>query len=265
MLKDTAKKLLKMGDLVRCTGVQKETIHFYIHKGLLPRPLKTGKNMAYYDESYIERIRLIKELQRKQFLPLNVIKELLAKPSDKLSKAEIDMIRKGEPDLAKLQRRRDAYEPMSISRLSERTGLPLDEIEAMERCGMISSTIGENGRRLYSDDDARIVDAFASMRKSGLTREAGFEVDEFRLQNDMISMMAVEEVKVFARKFAEKYSPEEAEELLPKIAENAVESVGAFIWYLRKKKIFEAVHAFVEDSEEFLEEDGAPERQQKNI
>ena len=40
------RKLLKIGELVKRTGVQKETIHFYINQGLLPRPLKTSRNMA---------------------------------------------------------------------------------------------------------------------------------------------------------------------------------------------------------------------------
>ena len=249
MLKEARKKLIKMGELVRRTGVQKETIHFYINKGLLPRPLKTSKNMAYYDEGYVERIRLIKELQLKRFLPLKVIKELLARPSEALSDSEIDLIRKGEPGLMELERRREAYEPLSIVDLSERTNLPREEIEAMEQCDMISSILGEGGEKHYADSDAKIVEAFGEMRKCGLTREAGFEVEEFRLQSDLISMMATEEVKVFTRKFAKRF-PDDMPELLPKIAGNAVESVGAFIWYLRKKKILEAIHKFAEAAAE---------------
>ena len=70
------RKLLKMQELSQATGVSGGTIRYYVQKGILPKPLKTHKNMAYYDESFIERIRAIKELQKKRFLPLNIIKRI---------------------------------------------------------------------------------------------------------------------------------------------------------------------------------------------
>jgi len=116
MLEGAKKKLLRMGELVKKTGVQKETIHFYINQGLLPRPLKTSKNMAYYDEGYVRRIKLIKELQLKRFLPLKVIKELLTQSSESMSDHEIELIRKGEADLLELQHKRDAVIPHRLRR-----------------------------------------------------------------------------------------------------------------------------------------------------
>jgi len=70
-------KLYKMSDLVRLSGVSKQTIHFYLREGLLLPPIRTSKNMAYYDESTVDDIRFIKELQEKRYLPLAVIKEVL--------------------------------------------------------------------------------------------------------------------------------------------------------------------------------------------
>ena len=67
---------LKIKELVQRTQISKETIHYYIREGLLPKPRKRCKNMADYDESYIEKIRRIKELQHDHFLPLGVIKDI---------------------------------------------------------------------------------------------------------------------------------------------------------------------------------------------
>ena len=64
---------LKMKDLERATGVGRETIRFYIREGLLPEPARPGRNVAWYDGAFIERIQLIKELQQKRFLPLHAI------------------------------------------------------------------------------------------------------------------------------------------------------------------------------------------------
>ena len=70
-------KVCKMSDLVRLSGVSKQTIHFYLREGLLLPPIHTSKNMAYYNESTVDDIRFIKEMQEKRYLPLAVIKEVL--------------------------------------------------------------------------------------------------------------------------------------------------------------------------------------------
>lgn len=70
-------KVYKMSDLVRLTGVSKQTIHYYLKEKLLLPPVRTSKNMSYYDDSTIDDIHFIKELQEKRYLPLAVIKEIL--------------------------------------------------------------------------------------------------------------------------------------------------------------------------------------------
>jgi DNA-binding transcriptional MerR regulator len=57
-----SKKLLKISKLSELTGVARDAIHFYIKEGILPKPIKTKKNMAYYDEGYVEKIKLIKKI-----------------------------------------------------------------------------------------------------------------------------------------------------------------------------------------------------------
>lgn len=71
------KNLLKISHLARRAGVSIPTVKHYVRKGLLSQPVKTSRNMAYYREADIDRIRLIKRLQREQYLPLDVIKQRL--------------------------------------------------------------------------------------------------------------------------------------------------------------------------------------------
>ena len=68
---------MKIRELVQRTQVSKETVHYYIREGLLPKPRKRGRNIADYDETYVDRISMIKELQDNYFLPLAVIKNIL--------------------------------------------------------------------------------------------------------------------------------------------------------------------------------------------
>jgi DNA-binding transcriptional MerR regulator len=68
---------LKMKALCQATDVAKSTILLYVKKGLLPAPVKTSPNMAYYDPICIERIAFIKKIQASHRLPLAAIKGLI--------------------------------------------------------------------------------------------------------------------------------------------------------------------------------------------
>ncbi len=69
--------LLKISELAERSGVPVATIRHYLREGLLPEPVKTSRNMAYYPPEFVERIRVIKQLQEERFLPLRVIRDLL--------------------------------------------------------------------------------------------------------------------------------------------------------------------------------------------
>src|SRR5882757_9868121 len=68
---------MRMAELARRSGVSRETIHFYLREGLLPRPRKGGKTVAFYDEGHLQRLRLIRRLREEKYLPLVVIRRLL--------------------------------------------------------------------------------------------------------------------------------------------------------------------------------------------
>ena len=72
-----ANGLLKMKQLAEASGVSAGTIKHYLREGLLPDPVKTSRNMAYYPPDFVERIRLIKQLQEERFMPLRHIKAVL--------------------------------------------------------------------------------------------------------------------------------------------------------------------------------------------
>jgi AcrR family transcriptional regulator len=71
--------LLKVSQISRATGVSTSAINYYVRIGLLPPPVKTHKNMAYYDPSYVQMINYIKRLQLQKHLPLDQIKEIMSK------------------------------------------------------------------------------------------------------------------------------------------------------------------------------------------
>jgi DNA-binding transcriptional MerR regulator len=76
---------VKISELERITGVPQSTIRYYVKEGLLPRPTKVNKSMAYYDESCVERIALVRELQEKRYYPLSVIKNIINRMDNGIS------------------------------------------------------------------------------------------------------------------------------------------------------------------------------------
>ena len=72
-----AQELLKISELAEQAEVPVATVRHYLREGLLPEPVKTSRNMAYYPPQFVARIRLIKQLQEERFMPLRVIRDLL--------------------------------------------------------------------------------------------------------------------------------------------------------------------------------------------
>jgi len=69
--------MLKMKELVEATGISKATILYYVSENLLPQPVKTRPNVAYYPSSTIDRIALIRELQSRHRFSLSQIRAVL--------------------------------------------------------------------------------------------------------------------------------------------------------------------------------------------
>lgn len=69
---------LRMRELAKATGLPKSAILYYAAQGLLPEPVKTCRNMAYYEPVCVECIRFIKDMQNKYSFPLSRIKLLLS-------------------------------------------------------------------------------------------------------------------------------------------------------------------------------------------
>jgi DNA-binding transcriptional MerR regulator len=65
-----------MRELEKLTALSRATINFYIKEGILPPPEKSAKNMAYYDEDFIEKLKFIEKMRQADFT-LNQIRKLV--------------------------------------------------------------------------------------------------------------------------------------------------------------------------------------------
>src|SRR4051812_33789628 len=72
-----------MSELAGASGGRAGTVQPYLREGLLPEPVRTSRNMAYYPPEFVERVRLIKQLQEQRFMPLKVIKRMLTEDPER--------------------------------------------------------------------------------------------------------------------------------------------------------------------------------------
>jgi DNA-binding transcriptional MerR regulator len=183
------KKGLKISELARQAGVSPPTIKHYLNEGLLPKPVKTGRTMSYYDPSCVERIKLIKKLQKEKFLPLEMIKRVLdAGKFDHLD-FEVGLALAKSDKLPRLKTRVDEK---NVARV---TGLSLSKIRRLETKGMIKPLQSESGKQ-YSALDLQIID-IAKQREENLGLPFDYAVGIMEIFHTAMENAVLEDVRRF--------------------------------------------------------------------
>ena len=234
-----------MKQLSAASGVAKGTIQFYINEGLIPKPTKTHANMAYYNESHLNAIRLVKELQQKRFLPLSVIKQVVRGGKGGLSVDEIRTLTEIDGKLFRNLAENPKVRPVTARQLSEQTGVPLKDIRLMEKVRVLNPT-RKGSRTLYGEDDIRIVECFAKLRQAGFSEEMGWHGEVFSVYRDFLQHLVEEEAKILMSGVSGKVTVEK----LTRMVEEGTVILNAVIGLIRKKLIVETVGRY---SSEFRE------------
>lgn len=230
-----APRRLKMKDLERATGVGRESIRFYIREGLLPEPDRPGRNVAYYDESFVERVRFIKELQQKRYLPLQVIKAIVAgEAAPSASEVETLLALNGKlfPQLEGAR----AATPEMVCALAARTGLPVREIEELGAVEVVR-IVERDGERWIEGAEVRLIELWARLRQAGVSAELGFEPSQARLYVDMVRWLAREELRLFSKYVGGKVPLDQA----ARMAEEGIEVINQVIGVLRRQTLLRYV------------------------
>ena len=182
---------IQMRELVAKTRVPKSTILHYLSMDLLPQPVKTSHNMAYYDPKCIERVEFIQKLQRHHRLSLNEIKNVLEnvrEGTDLRTRIELNEYIFGNTKASKLYNQ---------SEYCHRTGLTEEQVNALMKVKLILPL--EAGH--FDEEDIAIGKAFASAFSWGIQIEdLTFYVQfgqnlidsEFSLRNRIIQDMPYE-------------------------------------------------------------------------
>ena len=195
--------LLKMKELAGASGVSAGTIKHYLREGLLPEPVKTSRNMAYYPPEFVERIRLIKQLQEERFMPLKVIKSMLDDDPER-ARALVELEdRILDRALAGEQAR------VSAAELRRRYEIPPEVLERLSELEVITPN-----SRGYGPRDVEIVEAISRFRAGGYDERIGFTVYDTLRYKRALEELVKEEVQVLMDRLAGELEPERATDLI---------------------------------------------------
>lgn len=189
----------RMKDLCELTGLGRQAIHFYIQRGLLPPGQKTGRNMAYYREEHLTRLRLIRKLQHERFLPLRAIKAILDDQEGAFSRAQRPFVLGLKSHLsAELAPSSEATE--AVAELLTRTGVPREDFDRMLALELFATRLDDGGEERMRADDVWLVEHWAELRRSGLAEEAGYEVDDILLYESAVASLFQQQLALFLRR-----------------------------------------------------------------
>jgi DNA-binding transcriptional MerR regulator len=212
---DTA-ELLRMGELAEASGVPAPTIKHYLREGLLPEPVKTSRNMAYYPPEFVDRIRLIKRLQEERFMPLKAIRKLLDEEPDRAGALLELEDRILDRALAGERARTSAAE------VRKRYGVPKEVLDRLAELEVLTPN-----SRGYSPSDITIIEAISRFRAGGYDEQIGFTVYDTLRYKTALEALVQQEVEMVMGRLAGEVSPERVVEMLEAGAEPLKDLIAA--------------------------------------
>jgi len=225
-------ELVKVSVLAKLSGVPAATIKHYVREGLLPEPVRTSRNMAYYDPQLVERIQRIKELQRTRFLPLKVIKTVL-------DESELD--NQDETVTAAIARvlAQTAGDERTREQLLQ-SGVVSAQLEMLTALGVVRPIEGRE-EETYTGDDVEIMRVLRAARKAGLT-EGMLPVE---ILADYARSLA-QLVEIELRLFRDSVIPSASPDQLPALTESAVTLSERLVVLIRRKMLVPTMRQLAE-------------------
>ncbi|HEU4738827.1 MAG TPA: MerR family transcriptional regulator [Solirubrobacterales bacterium] len=187
--------LLRMRELAEASGVPAPTIKHYLREGLLPEPVKTSRNMAYYPPEFVDRIKLIKRLQEERYLPLKAIKDVL--------------------DTAERAR-------TSAAEVRKRYGVPKEVLDRLAELEVLTPN-----SRGYSPSDVTIIEAISRFRAGGYDEQIGFTVYDTLRYKAALEELVRQEVDVVMERLAGEVPTDRVVAMLEAGAEPLKDLIGA--------------------------------------
>lgn len=220
---------MKLKELIKATGVSRETIQFYLRDGILPKPRKRNGAQADYNESYVDLLKLIKDLQENHFLPLGVIKKI------------VKQIRKAGPEEEQFFRlQSELFNPVN-QYLSNReitgeeefrkaTGLGPKWLSNAESWGIITPRVVA-GQKIYDFEDIAIGRVMVEMDRAGFGPQDGFDPETLKHYRDALETV----ISKFNHRFTDLYFGNVPKEEFAELGKSSLNLTGIYFYFIYRK------------------------------
>ena len=230
---------MKISELVKRTGVPKETIHFYIREGLLRKPRKSGVNSAEYNERYVDQIQLIRDLRDNYYLPIPEIKKVVKE--FKKQSASDQAVSQFYSRFFRPADRLITKEVIGRETFRQATGLGRKWLDKAEEWDLITPE-KRNGDVVYSPDDLAIGKLMVDMDHLGFGPKDGFDPEDLRRIAEFLKKYVVSVSTKYYENNLEKLTSKEYVER----ASQYHEVISLFFYHLYRKFIREATKRLIE-------------------
>ncbi len=239
---------MRIDELAQCASVPTRTIRYYTQQGLLPSPRLKGR-VGFYDEGHLDRLRLIKELQEKRFLPLSVIRSVVrhfeAGADLETMLAPLDWVFQPRWDAA-LERRE-----FSRGELAREAGVDASVVDAAEDMGFLFP-VRRGRERRYTTDDVQMLGVAKEWLSLGIPKDLG------RLYRDSLEEISKMQVRAFnesvvAPLATERLSPEQTRQRLLDGYREMSNVFTQLVALLHRKALQKAVEFYAADEKEASE------------
>jgi DNA-binding transcriptional MerR regulator len=223
--------LLKIAELAERSGVTIATLKHYLREGLIAPVKKTGRTMSWYDDRTVARVRVIKELQQRQFLPLDLIKRTLATDSvpDELAAANA---------IAGVLEKHRGNRALTRGELIER-GVDPRELDWLAAAQLAVPTGAD---QTYSGDDLALLQTLGAARKAGISPVMlPFEI----LREYLAALRRLVEVELQMFRAGVLKRAEGAD--VPELTTAAAELSERLVVLLRRKLLLPTLHRVIEE------------------
>ena len=220
---------MKLKELIKTTGVSRETIQFYLRDGVLPKPRKHSGAQADYNESYVDLIKLIKDLQENHFLPLSVIKKI------------VKQIQKAGPEKEQFFRlQSELFNPVNQflpnreiigeEEFCNATGLGPKWLASAESWDIITPRVVD-GRKIYDFEDIAIGKVMVEMDGAGFGPKDGFDPETLKHYRDALETV----VTKFNHRFTDLYFRNVPKEDFVELGKSVLNLTGIYFYFIYRK------------------------------
>ena len=227
--------VLKMRDLERLTGVNRETIRVYFRSGLLPAPERPKRNVAHYTDAHVQAILAVRNLHRSRRIGLSQIRRAMegdasALPGDAGAFTHLESLVAMQIDTG------EALIP--LSQVEAQIPGAARDARAFARVGAI--TLRRRGGQVHlSRTDMQLLALWSQMRAAGFSEANGFNPEVVDMYVQSANTLAHIEVRRFLSIIQGRMDEPHAAEL----ARTAIRVMVDFVGLLRMKAVMRELKA----------------------